>query len=671
MKISRVQISNYRSLRDVDITMDDYSALVGANGSGKSSVLYALNWFFNGGSLEPDDVHGYKEGETSDEDCFVEVTVTFRDLSAQDRVRLEQYGRGSTAVFRRRWQKGAGEKVVGNALQGPGFAAVRSMSRVGEFRPAYLALRSLHPDLPDLGSAPSKDQVFAALTEWEGLPGSSGLLESINDSDAKHMFGINGTNVINDCVRLVLIPAATDISSQVGDHSSKGSALNGLIGALTSEASVRATSEWISENETILGQLQVKVKDAIETSTGVQAGRINSRLASLIPNASLSLMPSIPDWTPKISTTVATDVTIDGATNDIGRQGHGVQRAVMISMFEALAPDDELARSQHGIREGEDDEAAALRLEEELARLPGLIICIEEPEIYQHPIRARAFARTLTELSGQGKTQVIVATHSPYFVRPEQFSSLRRFTLSSSISEVKSASTEGIAQSTGIQPEKIAKILDKRVPTEFSEGFFADSVVLVEGDTDRAVLEALASKLDLDLDSRGTSVIEVSAKESLRIPFELFAALGIPTHVMADADYLGAARKHPSNQARQDLARTSHQLATETIVGWAPSENGAVGAGTFQFGDQTTVTPFVTYWHDDLENELSEWPSFMAALRADGYQLRDKNLYAYRSAVDDADIDDMPEKLRATIEMIADFAAKQEVAKASQTPTLD
>lgn len=644
--------------------MDDYSALVGANGSGKSSVLYALNWFFNGGSLEPVDMHGYKEGATPDEDCFVEVTVTFRDLSAQDRARLEQYGRGATAVFRRRWQKGAGEKVVGNALQGPGFAAVRGMSKVGEFRPAYATLRNEYSNLPDLGSAPSKDQVFAALTAWEEQPESGELLEAINDSDAKHMFGINGTNVINDCVRLVLIPAATDISSQVGDHSNKGSALNGLIGALTSEASVRATTEWISENETILGELQVKVKEAIETSTGIQADRINSRLASLIPNASMSLMPSIPDWTPKISTTVATDVTIDGATNDIGRQGHGVQRAVMISMFDALAPDDELARSQHGVREGEDDETAALRLEEELARLPGLIICIEEPEIYQHPIRARAFARTLTELSRQGKTQVIVATHSPYFVRPEQFSSLRRFTLSSSTSEVKSASTQEIAQNTGIQPEKIAKILDKRVPTEFSEGFFADSVVLVEGDTDRAVLEALASKLELDLDSRGTSVIEVSSKESLRIPFELFAALGIPTHVMADADNLGAARKHPTDQVRQIAARTSHQRATEAIVEWAPAGDGAVGVGTFQFGDPTTVTPFVTYWHDDLENELSAWPSFMAALSSDGYQLRDKNLYAYRSAVDDADISDMPAQLRATIEMIADFAVQQESARA-------
>ena len=40
--------------------------------------------------------------------------------------------------------------------------------------------------------------------------------------------------------------------------------------------------------------------------------------------------------------------------------------------------------------------------------LPALIICIEEPEIYQHPIRARSFARVLVELSKKEKVQVFL-----------------------------------------------------------------------------------------------------------------------------------------------------------------------------------------------------------------------------------------------------------------------
>ena len=70
---------------------------------------------------------------------------------------------------------------------------------------------------------------------------------------------------------------------------------------------------------------------------------------------------------------------------------------------------------------------ADARLKDALDSLPSTIVAIEEPEIYQHPVRARAFARTLVELSTQPAIQVVLATHSPYFVQnTEKFSALHR-----------------------------------------------------------------------------------------------------------------------------------------------------------------------------------------------------------------------------------------------------
>ncbi|WP_076494776.1 ATP-dependent endonuclease [Microbacterium sp. RURRCA19A] len=661
MKISHVAIRNYRSLKEVDIVVDDYSVLVGANGAGKSSVLYALDWFFNGRALSPSDVHGYVEGTTEDDNCFVEVTVTFRDLTIHDKARLQQYGRGTTATFRRTWRRGSGEKVVGNALQGPGFADLRAMTRVTELRPAYRALREEVTGLPELSPSPSKDDVLAALSTWEDDSSHQSQLVAVEDSDANHMFGINGSNVIKECVRLVLIPAATDISSQVGDSGGRGSALNGLIGAVMAEAGARATAEWLAENEDAIVALQRRVRDSVQSSTHVQAERVNSRLSNLIPNAQLTLTPSLPDWTPKANASVTTDITIDGVTNDIARQGHGVQRAVMMSMFEALVPDDVLMRSIHEPRDGENEEETEARLQDELDRLPNLIVCIEEPEIYQHPIRARTFARTLTELSGQSNAQVILATHSPYFVRPDQFSSLRRFTLSGGKTTVAHTNAEALEAATGIDAAKISKIVDKRVPTEFSEGFFADSVVLVEGDTDRAVIEAVASRMGLDLDARGVSVIEVSSKESLRIPCEIFSALGVPTYIVADADFLGAQRKYPDDEILREDAHQNHLRSTNLVLSWVRGADGVVGSSTFAFGDASSSSPYVTFWHDDLETELSSWASFNTALVAEGNALRVKNLYAYRSAVMDADLADLPDALRTAIEVMAAFGHPPQV----------
>ncbi len=47
MKLKHVRIQNYRSCEDVCIEFSALYAIVGANGSGKSSVLRALDFLFN------------------------------------------------------------------------------------------------------------------------------------------------------------------------------------------------------------------------------------------------------------------------------------------------------------------------------------------------------------------------------------------------------------------------------------------------------------------------------------------------------------------------------------------------------------------------------------------------------------------------------------------------
>ncbi len=47
MKIDEIRIKNFRSIKDVKISIKDYTALVGKNNVGKSNILRALNSFFN------------------------------------------------------------------------------------------------------------------------------------------------------------------------------------------------------------------------------------------------------------------------------------------------------------------------------------------------------------------------------------------------------------------------------------------------------------------------------------------------------------------------------------------------------------------------------------------------------------------------------------------------
>lgn len=62
MKNQSVGIKNFRSLKDFNIVFDSVTTLIGPNGTGKSTVLRALDWFFNGS----------KGCELTDKDCYSE-----------------------------------------------------------------------------------------------------------------------------------------------------------------------------------------------------------------------------------------------------------------------------------------------------------------------------------------------------------------------------------------------------------------------------------------------------------------------------------------------------------------------------------------------------------------------------------------------------------------------
>ena len=78
MKLSQVRLRNFRCYRDeTTIDFDDLTALVGRNDSGKSTVMEALDIFFNDGA--PDKHDASKHGRPLD----VSIICVFKDLPDQ------------------------------------------------------------------------------------------------------------------------------------------------------------------------------------------------------------------------------------------------------------------------------------------------------------------------------------------------------------------------------------------------------------------------------------------------------------------------------------------------------------------------------------------------------------------------------------------------------------
>ena len=159
--------------------------------------------------------------------------------------------------------------------------------------------------------------------------------------------------------------------------------------------------------------------------------------------------------------------------------------------------------------------------------LGGLVLLIEEPELYLRPQAQRYLYRMLREFSAAGN-QVIYSTHSPAFLNVMRMEELVF------VERLPATGTQAI------QPEPVSANEDFRVMTEFdaarSELFLANAVVLVEGLTEKLVLPFVFAALGHDVDREAISIIECGGKPNIPLFARTCRATGIPFVVVHDSD---------------------------------------------------------------------------------------------------------------------------------------
>ena len=74
MRLKTLVVKNLRSIKELEISFDDVTALIGGNNAGKSTILRALQIFFEAApKVPPDDYYNREEEQ-------IEVLVQFIDL---------------------------------------------------------------------------------------------------------------------------------------------------------------------------------------------------------------------------------------------------------------------------------------------------------------------------------------------------------------------------------------------------------------------------------------------------------------------------------------------------------------------------------------------------------------------------------------------------------------
>lgn len=534
-----MHIKNYCSVFDEVLRCENLTALVGANGAGKSTFIRALDLFYSTTpKVIPDDFY---DKNTSDD---IAIAVTFKELSPEAKVRFAKYVQGERLTVERIFTgtggKGSG-KYHGATLQNPDFQAIRAgfeeKDRGKTAKAAYDAVRSM-PDYSALPAWTSRDAAQDQLKQWE----ADNPTRCIRQRDEGQFFGFTtvAEGYLGRYTRFLLIPAVREASDDSSEG--RGTALTILMDLVV--RSVLANKEAVVKlrEETQKQYKEIMSPEKLTELTGL-AAQLTKTLNLYVPNTRIDLQ-----WLPFGDLDIPmpqADARLieDGYLCPVGRTGHGLQRAFILTLFQHLA------MAQVSV-------SSSTPEPKEVHSLPNLVLAIEEPELYQHPNRQRHLAKILLKLAHgktpgvAEKTQVLYGTHSPLFVgidRLDQVRLLRKIengvrkpkvtkVISTNLGEVAGILAGTADEPSTYTPATLSARLQAVMTPWMNEGFFADVVVLVEGEDDRAAVLGVAKAMGHDLEGNGFSIIPCGGKSNIDRPYTIFRQLNIPVYAVWDGD---------------------------------------------------------------------------------------------------------------------------------------
>jgi len=532
MQIKKIEIMNLGPIRGETLDTQPLTILVGQNGVGKSTILKALSLFYND-SIKVDERDFYNETVQDP----ISIKITYDQLTEHEKSNLSKYIQNNEFTVEKIIKRVDGKTTSqyhGSRFVNPEFQPFRDASGRTELTSAYNGIREAYPELPEYTK---KEEAEAHLQEWE----SSNTDRCTPERDDGQFFGYKnvGKYKLIKHTKFISIPAVHKAVDETKDqrNSSIGEITQLVVkGKLTRDPEFQKIE---ADAKTEYDKYLTKAKD---TQLKSLSDSLSDSLNLYFPGTGIKL-----DWKDDRGVSVelpetTVDVLEEGYANTIDRCGHGLQRAFILSLFQELA----LLRPEES--EGE-----------EPTDLPGLIICIEEPELYQHPDRQRHLFNTLLKLTkGQiggvaASIQVIYATHSPLMLSYRSFDQIRLLTkvdtgeeglpketriTDTSLAKVCALIEKSKSYTPGsISPASLQQRLIHLMTPWINEGFFAKLIVIVEGIKDRALILGRALYDGYDYESMGIAVIPCLSKFNIPEAVSIFQSLDIPIYTVWDADW--------------------------------------------------------------------------------------------------------------------------------------
>lgn len=553
MILGSLRIQNFRPFEDDTISLANYNCFVGPNGSGKSSILAALNILFRNSAAATDisalTEQDFHRRNTADP---IVITATFTELSDEAKEDLSAYVRHDQLVVsaKAEWNsesQSAPVKQYGSRLVMEDFARYFERAKADayakELKDIYQSFRTKYGDLPGVTT---KADMENALREYEETHPEHCV---VRDSEDQFYGWSRGQNRIGKYCQWVFVPAVKDASEE--QLEGRNTALGELL-----QRTIRTRIDFSDSLSDLRSELSERYQELLIREQKVLSDLSDSIQARLQewahPGARVELHWHYDrDRSVVLADPVArADVGEGDFLGDLVRLGHGLQRSFIVSLLHELAEAD--------------SEGA-----------PTLLLGIEEPELYQHPPQARHLAAVLENLAVEGG-QILVTTHSPYFVSGSGFESVRmtRKPWEGGASSVTHLTYEELAESLSealqeepASPSAVMAAVEQIMQPSQKELFFSTVPVLVEGLEDIAFVSTYLQLTDRWHEFRkyGCHFVVANGKGQMSRLLAIANGLGMQSFVIFDGD--GDDSQHESSHRRDNgcLLRLCGCNAAETF----------------------------------------------------------------------------------------------------------
>lgn len=372
MKLLAVTIENFRAYKEATrIDFGNITTVIGRNDVGKSTVLEALEIFFNNElvKIEQSDCNVFSK-ETA-----VKITAEFSDLPGQ--IVLDS---GAPTTLADEYLLSEDKTLLIQRV----YDCSKKVPSVETF------ILAKHPTAKGVENLLElKEKELQGLVKKHGidvkLKGNPGMRKALWDHAGELAcaeVAIPVSKPKEDSKQIweqieLHLPMFALFQSDRASKDSDGEVQNPLKGAIAT-----AIAEVQDEIESIQAKVREKSEE-IARLTHEALMTIDSRLAkSLVPKFT---PPTVAKWTGLFSLGMDTDDAIP-----LNKRGSGVRRLILVSFFKAEA-ERKLTKSNKA----------------------NIIYAIEEPETSQHPANQRILIQAFKDIANTPNCQIIMTTHSP------------------------------------------------------------------------------------------------------------------------------------------------------------------------------------------------------------------------------------------------------------------